>query len=79
MLFNAQFEHHICIFEAFYVWNLMVLLTCSVKMTLIKNKCKAKKNKPAVVTRKMPFCIISYSLVPNCFIIHYIRATLYSS
>lgn len=50
MLFNAQFEYHICLSEAFYVWNLMVLLTYSVKMTQIKNTDSKQKNKPAVVT-----------------------------
>lgn len=44
MLFNAQFEYHICIFEAYYVCYSMVLLTYSVKMTQIKiTDAKQKK------------------------------------
>lgn len=50
MLFNAQFEYHICIFEAYYVYYSMVLLTYSVKMTQIKITDAKQKNKPAVVT-----------------------------
>lgn len=50
MLFNAQFEYHIYIFEAYYVCYSMVLLTYSVKMTQIKITDAKQKNKPAVVT-----------------------------
>lgn len=62
MLFNAQFEYHICIFEAYYVWNSMVLLTYSVKMTQIKTQMQSKKTKNQTCSGNMK----------NAFLYHFI-------